>query len=62
MLKLVNQHKTKLLGALLVILGALQANSSTIQGLVPPKAYAWGTVVIGCLVALLGFLNQGAQS
>jgi len=61
-LAFLNAHKTKITGALLVVAGALQANASTIQGMVSPKGYAWFTVGVGCLVALLGFLNQGSRS
>jgi hypothetical protein len=55
---ILNEHKTKITGALLVLIGALQANSQTIQGLVSPETFAWFTVGAGALVAVLGFLNS----
>lgn len=61
MLKFLNSHKTKIVGALLVALGALQANSATVQQMVKPSIYAWMTVVIGVLVAVLGFLNSASK-
>lgn len=53
-----NSHKTKITGALLVTAGALQANATSIQAVVKPSTYAWFTVGVGVLVALLGFLNS----
>ena len=53
-----NEHKTKITGALLVFIGALQANSQTIQGLVSQETFAWFTVGAGAFVAVLGFLNS----
>ena len=58
MIAFLNTHKTKITGALLVLAGALQANSTTVQSLMPPRAYAYFTLCIGCLVAVLGFINQ----
>lgn len=60
MWKFINSHKTKMTGAALVALGAIQANAGTVQTLVPPRAYAWLTVALGVLVAVLGFIN-GSQ-
>lgn len=53
-----NAHKTKIVGGLLVLAGAMQANASSIQQLVSPKEFAWFTVGIGCVVGLLGFINS----
>lgn len=58
MLNFLKAHRTKLVGAFLVLAGALQANASSIQSLVTPKQFAWFTVGIGCIVGLLGFLNS----
>lgn len=58
MLAFLNAHKTKLVGGLLVLAGALQANAGSIQQLVSPRGFAWFTVGIGALVAFLGFLNS----
>lgn len=62
MLSFINSHKTKLTGALLVALGAVQANAGTIQTVIPPRAFAWMTFGIGVMVAVIGFLNSAAQS
>lgn len=51
------QHPTKITGFLLVILGSVQANSLSLQSVLTPAQYAWFTVIVGCLVAGLGFLN-----
>lgn len=53
-----NGHKTKITGGLLVVAGALQANATSIQAVVKPTTYAWFTVAVGVIVALLGFLNS----
>lgn len=53
-----NRHKTKLTGLLLVVAGALQANSVALQSLLSAKGYAWFTVAVGLFVAVLGFINQ----
>jgi hypothetical protein len=50
-------HKTKITGGLLVAAGALQANATSIQAVVKPHTYAWFTVGVGVVVAILGFLN-----
>jgi len=57
-MSLIRNHKTKLTGALLVAIGAFQANSEAFRTLVSPKGFAWITVGLGVLVALLGFINQ----
>jgi hypothetical protein len=57
-LRWLNANKTKMTGLLLVLIGSLQANSSAIQQLLTPEQYAWLTVALGLLVALLGFLNN----
>jgi hypothetical protein len=51
-------HKTKITGMLLVACGAVQANATSIQEVVSPHTYAWFTVGIGVLVAVLGFVNS----
>lgn len=58
MFALLKAHRTKIVGGILVIAGALQANASSIQSVVSPHAFAWFTVGIGCVVGLLGFLNS----
>lgn len=61
LLAFLNRHKTKVTGFLLVIAGALQANTTVLQGVLTPSQFAWLTVVVGCVVAGLGFLN-GSKS
>jgi uncharacterized protein YejL (UPF0352 family) len=56
-LAVLNRHKTKITGAVLVVLGAVQANATALQAALSPQAYAWTMVGAGCFVALLGFLN-----
>jgi hypothetical protein len=51
------RNPTKLTGFLLVILGSVQANSVSLQSVLTPAQYAWFTVVVGGIVAGLGFLN-----
>lgn len=55
----VNANKTKITGALLVLFGVLQTQSETIRGLLDERAFAWFTIAVGCIVAVLGFLNSG---
>ena len=50
-------NPTKLTGFLLVVAGALQGNTTVLQTVMTPQGYAWFTVIVGCLVAGLGFLN-----
>lgn len=53
-----NAHKTKIVGAILVAMGSLQANASTVQSMMNPKHFAMFTVGVGLLVAILGFVNS----
>ncbi len=53
-----NQHKTKITGAVLVAIGAVQANATMLQPLMSPRAYALSMVVAGVVVAVLGFMNS----
>ena len=62
MFQFLNAHKTKIVGGLIVISGALQANSTAVQSLLSPREYAWFTVGIGVVVAILGFLNSQNKS
>lgn len=61
-LRFTNRHKTKITGALLVIIGSLQANATFMQELLSPRAYAMFTIAAGMFVALLGFLNAPKES
>lgn len=61
-LRVLNRHKTKITGFFLVVAGALQANSATLQSVLSPKDYALFTVIVGCIVAALGFLNGSHKS
>lgn len=51
------KHPTKITGALLVGLGAIQANITQLQQILTPKQFAWVTIGLGSLVAILGFIN-----
>lgn len=53
-----DRHKTKLTGAALVALGAIQSNALLIQPVLSPKAYAALMVGAGVVVSVLGFLNS----
>lgn len=61
-LAFLNSHKTKITGFLLVIAGALQANTTVLQGVLTPTQFAWFTVGVGCVVAGLGFINGSNPS
>lgn len=56
-LRWLNDHKTKITGFLLVVAGSLQANTTMLQSVLTPAQFAWFTVIIGCIVAALGFIN-----
>lgn len=57
-----NQHKTKITGAVLVAIGAVQANATMLQPLMSPHSYALAMVLAGVVVAVLGFLNSRSPS
>jgi hypothetical protein len=57
----VSANKTKILGALLVAFGVLQAQSEQIRSLLTPERFAWFTIILGVGVAVLGFLNSGGS-
>ncbi len=57
-MNILNKHKTKITGMLLVLVGSLQASSTSVQALLSPRQYALFTILIGLVVALLGFLNN----
>lgn len=61
-LAFINAHKTKIVGGLIVAIGALQTNQSTVQSMMTPKHFAWFTVCAGVLVAVLGFVNSSQSS
>ncbi len=50
-------HPTRLTGLALVIFGALQAAAPQFQVLLSPQEFATFNIVVGVLVAALGFLN-----
>lgn len=56
-LEWLNRHKTKLTGFLLVVLGSVQANLTILQSSLDPQTYAVTTIVIGAVVAAIGFVN-----
>lgn len=51
------KHPQKITGALLVGLGAIQANITQLQQILTARQFALATVGLGCLVAVLGFIN-----
>jgi hypothetical protein len=57
----VMNHKTKILGALTVLLGFIQAYPG-LSDMLAPQTYAWTMLVIGALVTVCGFLNSQEQT
>lgn len=53
-------HPQKIAGFILVTLGGVQANITTIQEFLSPRAYAFLNMALGCAVAALGFINTQA--
>ena len=51
------KSKTMWFSFALVVFGALLDNLSYIQGLIDPKYYGFGYIVIGVIVAILRFLT-----
>jgi hypothetical protein len=51
------KSRTMWFSFLLVVFGALMDNFSYIQGLIDPKYYGIGYIVIGLIVAILRFLT-----
>jgi bacteriorhodopsin len=56
-IKWILRNPTKITGAIIVVIGALQTNTTALQALMTPKQFAWFTVGAGAFVALLGFVN-----
>lgn len=52
------RHKTKSLGLIMVVVGAVQSNINQIQQYIPAKDYGFIIAGLGILVAALGFLNS----
>lgn len=52
------RHKTKSLGGLMVVFGAIQSNITAIQDHISKRAYGFVIIGLGVMVALLGFLNS----
>ncbi len=57
MFQLIKKHPQKICGALLIVFGVLQAKSDVVQSLMPPKAFALFTIIVGSAVGVLGFVN-----
>ncbi len=55
---MLDAHKTKITGFLLVVLGAVQAASVHLQAIFSPFVFAAIMAVVGVLVAIIGFLNS----
>ena len=62
LISFLNAHKTKIMGGMLVAVGALQTNSSSVAAMMSPKHFAIFTVGVGVVVAVLGFINSSQQS
>ncbi len=60
-LALINAHKTKVSGYLLIVVGALQTNSSAVQSLISPKQFSLFTVGAGILIAVIGHMNSAKK-
>lgn len=58
MFKFLMNHKTKIMGFLITVLGAVQASAGQLTTLLSPKHYAVVMVIAGICVAALGFLNS----
>ena len=52
------RHRTKTLGFVMTLCGALQANIGYVQAYFRPQHYGWIMCGTGMLVAALGFLNN----
>lgn len=57
MFTFINRHKTKICGIVLAGLGALQANSQMMQSVLSQKDFAYVSMALGFLVAVIGFIN-----
>jgi len=55
--KQAKHSKTMWFSLLLVILGALADNWSTLQGMIDPKFYSISLVIIGVITAILRFFT-----
>ena len=55
------RHPTKITGGALALVGAIQAQATTIQTFMTPKHFAVFTVGAGVLVSILGFINSNRQ-
>lgn len=56
-----DDHKTKLMGAVVTVLGALMAQKDLLEQLLPPTAFAWFVVGSGVIVTLIGSTNTMRQ-
>lgn len=54
---LLYNNKTKITGFLLVVVGSLQANAAMVETLLTERQFALFTIIVGCIVAGLGFIN-----
>lgn len=57
MLEFLNSHKTKITGFIIILAGTLQSLSVHFQQLLEPGAYAKFTIILGIVVAVIGFIN-----
>jgi len=55
------RHPTKITGGALALVGAIQAQATTIQTFMTPKHFAVFTVGAGVVVSILGFINSNRQ-
>jgi hypothetical protein len=59
---MLSENKTKIVGLLLVIFGALQAFSEQVRGLLSPTGYVVFTIIVGVVVTTLGAIKKGEGS
>ncbi len=55
--QLLKQHPQKITGFVLVVLGSVQASSEVLRDVLTPTRFAVMVVVLGAIVAGLGFVN-----
>ena len=56
-----DKYKTRLTGFILVTVSALQAQETVLHELISPRAFSFTTLVIGIIVAGIGFLNASKE-
>lgn len=60
-LHFLDDHKTKILGAFVTALGALQANPELLRQVLSPTAFAWTMLAAGVIITVIGSTNTARQ-